>query len=406
MNIKRLLRSFAVTVCVFVFETQSTKAQCLAPPNGLVAWLPGDTNAADLLGRNNGVFAGGATIGDGLVQSAFHFDGIDGTVSVPFPNGFDFGVNDFTVEFWVRFEDLQDGSNGLISKDSFDGGNTFSGWVINIFDGAGGFGFQTRHLVNGIGVDTSARWPESNLQAHTWYHVAAIRKASVLSLFINGVLRASAVESQPTDVTCSSELTLGSLNTAHVQAFAGALDEVSIYNRALSATEVSTIYSAGTAGKCKLFFTTLPQSQVGYVTQSATFNVGVGGTAPFGYQWYFGSNQIAGATSQTLTVTNLHATNAGSYSVLVTNSVGTITSPPAILTVNDASIALYAGVTLYGDTGTIYGIQYSTNLNNTNGWVGVTNVTLNTSAQVWYDTEPAIRAARFYRVLPGPISIP
>ena len=79
--------------------------------------------------------------------------------------------------------------------------------------------------------------------------------------------------------------------------------------------------------------TNLPQSLT--VTQglNATFTVGASGTVPFTYQWTFDSGNISGATASSYTVANAQPANAGSYSVIVTNSYGSITSSTATLTV-------------------------------------------------------------------------
>ncbi len=100
---------------------------------------------------------------------------------------------------------------------------------------------------------------------------------------------------------------------------------------------------------------------------------------------------MAGATTSSLLLTNLQTTDAGAYLVVVTNAYGSVTSNPAILTINPAgvSLALYAGITIDGPVGLTYGIQSSTDLSNTNGWRGVANVTLNAPTQLWLDVQPA-----------------
>jgi hypothetical protein len=94
--------------------------------------------------------------------------------------------------------------------------------------------------------------------------------------------------------------------------------------------------------------------------------------------------------------------------VVVTNFVGSITSSPAILTINPAgvSIALYPGVRIDGVVGLTYGIQSNSNLANVSGWMGITNLTLTEPVEIWYDSQPASLKQLYYRVLPGPISIP
>jgi sugar lactone lactonase YvrE len=67
---------------------------------------------------------------------------------------------------------------------------------------------------------------------------------------------------------------------------------------------------------------------------NATFTVGVSGTVPFSYQWYFNNGAIAGATATSYTVDDAQQSQAGSYTVTVANSSGSITSSPANLTVD------------------------------------------------------------------------
>ena len=93
---------------------------------------------------------------------------------------------------------------------------------------------------------------------------------------------------------------------------------------------------------------------------------------------------------------------------LVTNLEDNITSGSAIsgTVLPSTSIALHAAVTVEGEIGHLYGIQRSTNPGGSNYWRGVANVLLSTPKQVWYDPEPAFDPQRYYRVVPGPISIP
>jgi hypothetical protein len=76
-----------------------------------------------------------------------------------------------------------------------------------------------------------------------------------------------------------------------------------------------------------------PQSLSVNQGADAPFSVDASGTAPFGYQWLFNGSLIPDATSSGYTVTNSQPTDAGSYSVVVTNSLGSSTSSVATLTV-------------------------------------------------------------------------
>ena len=69
-------------------------------------------------------------------------------------------------------------------------------------------------------------------------------------------------------------------------------------------------------------------------SSNATFSVTATGTAPLNYQWWFNAtNKLAAATNASLTITNVQATNAGNYTVVITNAFGSITSSIAVLTV-------------------------------------------------------------------------
>ena len=162
------------------------------------------------------------------------------------------------------------------------------------------------------------------------------------------------------------------------------------------------------AGRVAPLITSQPQDQVGYWGKSATFTVTAAGAAPLAYQWQKNSVPIAGGPGSSLVVTNLQAADAGSYSVVVTNECGSTTSDNAYLTMNPAgvSLALYSGITIDGAVGLSYGIQSTTDLSGTNSWRGLANVTLSVPTMLWFDLQPANQPKRYYRVVPGPISVP
>ena len=155
--------------------------------------------------------------------------------------------------------------------------------------------------------------------------------------------------------------------------------------------------------------TSQPQSQLGYWGKSVSFSIiATSCTSPITYQWLKDGVAISDATNSLLVLTNLQLANAGIYTVAGSDTVTNFLSQPAVLTVNPAgvSIALYAGVTIDGVTNQTYGIQSTLDLSNTNSWAGRANVTLTNATQLWYDSQPATQPQTYYRVLPGPISVP
>jgi hypothetical protein len=76
-----------------------------------------------------------------------------------------------------------------------------------------------------------------------------------------------------------------------------------------------------------------PASQTVDHLLTATLSVTALGTAPLSYQWQHAGTLVVGATNSVLVVPSVQPYNGGSYTVLVSNRVGTVTSDPAILTI-------------------------------------------------------------------------
>ena len=69
-----------------------------------------------------------------------------------------------------------------------------------------------------------------------------------------------------------------------------------------------------------------PQNLVANPGSNATFIVSANGTPPLSFQWFFNAANIFGATNSSCTITNVQATNAGNYFVIITNVAGSVTS--------------------------------------------------------------------------------
>ena len=76
-----------------------------------------------------------------------------------------------------------------------------------------------------------------------------------------------------------------------------------------------------------------PQNLSVVAGTDASFTVTATGPAPLGYQWQFGGTNLSGATSSSLTLTNVQPAAGGSYTVAVSDAAGSVTSAPAVLTV-------------------------------------------------------------------------
>ena len=141
-------------------------------------------------------------------------------------------------------------------------------------------------------------------------------------------------------LTNTSLLYLGApTSTLSNSYFYGLIDELTMYNRALSTSEIQAIAGAGSAGKCRVpaFIITQPTNQTVTAGSSAMFSVVAGGTPNLRYQWFKMMGNVplilGGSTNSSVTLSNVQITAAGQYFVRVTNFWGSAISSNAVLAV-------------------------------------------------------------------------
>lgn len=123
--------------------------------------------------------------------------------------------------------------------------------------------------------------------------------------------------------------TNNSLTLTNVQPSQAGTYRVLVSNTAATVTSADAILTVVEPPS----ITTQPLSQVVVAGANVALSMAVGGTAPFSFQWRFGGVSLAGATNQTLNLTNIQPAASGDYSAVVGNAAGTTTSSNAVLTV-------------------------------------------------------------------------
>ena len=320
------------------------QTNCVPAPAGLVGWWQAEGNAKDSAGSNNGSVGGTVRYVPGEVGLGFEFDGTTSAVTVP--SSPSLAVQSVTIEAWVFPYDISHprpiveyaASTGLSSLGLWYGPTAQGGSA----SGAPGALYAAFRDPGGAVLQVGS--PAGVLSSNRWSHVALTFDAPSRTaiIYVDGEIVASATSSVAVQPLTSVAVNIGYRPNTSSETLAGTrhlggLDEVSIYNRALTPTEIQSVFSAEEFGKCSVattpVITTQPQSQTVLLSGSTSFMVGATGTPPLTYQWLFNGNPLLGQSFTTLSLTNLQASNAGNYSVIVSNSVGFVISSNALLTV-------------------------------------------------------------------------
>ncbi|MDQ3773700.1 MAG: LamG domain-containing protein [Pseudomonadota bacterium] len=209
---------------------------CVQPPSGLVSWWPGDGNADDIQNGNDGTLQNGATFAAGMVGQAFSFDGVDDYVDL----GNWFNLQTFTIDLWVKA-----GASQVAFADIIDNNhNDFRSWVVQ-YDNVG----SQYHWGAATGGSCCVGFA---LTPGVWQHLAITRDPNHVSrVYLDGALVGSAAGAGPIAYDGTQFLRLARWGGGG-RNWDGQLDEVEIYNRALSEKEIKAIFDAGSVGKCKV----------------------------------------------------------------------------------------------------------------------------------------------------------
>jgi len=300
------------------------QTNCASPPSGLVSWWPAEGDAKDASDGNSGTLQNGVGFTNGIVGRAFGFNGAGQAVDVGNPPNLQ--LQNFTIEGWIR---------RYSTSASWDPSYTV-GAVFHCAWGGYGLGLVDDGRIYLSKVGYSAVYSTMTLtDTNSFHHVAVTKSATNVVIYIDGI--GESVGPYDPGFVFNGPMAIGARGMDYVATFRGAIDEMSIYNRALSTGEIQAIYSAGSLGKCRLpippTITSQPASQTVTVGGGVVFTVTAAGTAPLSYQWRLGGNSLPGATAPSLTLLNVQLTNAGNYSVLITNTSGSALSSNALLTV-------------------------------------------------------------------------
>ncbi len=209
------------------------------PTVGLVAYYPFNGNANDESGNgNNGtVYSASLTLDRfGNSNKAYSFDGNGDYISVADNDLFTFGSSSFSIALWTKIS-LTTGTYYIMGHD--EGGGNRNKWIL-WYSNTILFLHVNSPSTIGYTVIAYNNWV---VDENKWYFITLIRNNDTFSIYINGQNEVSASDSRAIPDP-NAPLRIGNAE-GNTRYFKGNLDDIRIYNRALTAAEIGVLYHEG-----------------------------------------------------------------------------------------------------------------------------------------------------------------
>ncbi|HVE57202.1 MAG TPA: LamG-like jellyroll fold domain-containing protein, partial [Pyrinomonadaceae bacterium] len=245
------MKNFGYLIFIVLFVSISNsnlvaQTACTPPPPGMIGWYAADGNGRDYSSTMNNatgylvdVGSGPAKYAPGKVQRAFLLEGNNYVQTEPT------NVQDpssaATIDAWVLFNQKP----------------SVAGRIMEIFS-RGDFGRDLDlgaltddkvylYIANGQNVGTTF-----TIETGVWYHFAGTWDSTGLRIYVNGVLNnTNPVPNVTRNPAPGVRTRIGEGALFAERRFVGLIDEVELFDRALSPSEIQAIYNAGSFGKCK-----------------------------------------------------------------------------------------------------------------------------------------------------------
>ena len=248
---KKIIVTLLTVVCVLFSHAPIAQASVLSKPTnnlGLVGYWSFDdgtsTKATDFSGSGNAGtltnFANPQTAtsgwGNGKLGKGLNFDGVDDYVAVPYSSSLD--PTDLTVSLWIKSTSTFTSANGPTFASLWNTSNR-KGWIFWAQSGDVRFG-------GGASVTTVWTGGVSAINDGRWHHMLVTRSGNTAIIYMDNIVRQTTTNAgNAPSGTGPNIIDIGGWGGVDSNGWAGTVDDVRIYNRALSATEVTSLYNSG-----------------------------------------------------------------------------------------------------------------------------------------------------------------
>lgn len=258
------------------------------------------------------------------------------------------GGSQFTVEAFINISSMPASTTVPIASQWEQGGSPAEQkWIFALRQD--GSTIRPRVAVSSMGNDFYAsNCVNLSLVLNKDYYIAMVYNNGNATIYLRDLtttnLQTETITGLPPSVYAPADnyapLRIGAFRSAigTYYYFTGVIDEVRVSDQALGVERLLVVGGVPS-------IVTQPQASTNLVGTTKVFDVTVNGSAPLAYRWYKGAVQISGATNSSLVLTNLQAGDAGSYKVVATNFLGSVTSQTATLGIKLTPTTYYVAKT-------------------------------------------------------------
>lgn len=176
-------------------------------------------------------------------------------------SNFNYTSEDFTISYWINLNSLTTNVADQGPVPIYKGGYQANGYYSQI-NANGGIGFST----NQSGANQSSSAPSGTISTGTWYQITYIRTGTSVRIYVNGVDKTTTAATHTNPSSSSDTFQIGRYQGTGTPIYTnGIIDEIKVYNYALTADEVKLDYNRGSS----LVLGALSDSSSGNQPQSA-----------------------------------------------------------------------------------------------------------------------------------------
>ena len=245
------------------------------PTNGLVGYWPFNENANDESGNgNNGTVTAASLTTDrfGNSNSAYNFIGDSQYITVP--NSSDFDSNDISVSLWVSSSNIQR-QIALMRLNYANASNEHFGIAFNDLNQ---FGVEIAAKYNNPNCIAALGWQKNekiqNIMDNNFHHVVGVISGNILNLYIDGILvKTTTTPYQQTSSCWGGDIQIGQNWSNFTDYFNGKIDDIGIWNRALTQQEITNLYNSINTNECLTMVINTGVLSTNPVTYTSTVNI-------------------------------------------------------------------------------------------------------------------------------------